>query len=99
MISAMAGIHILKLGILALNAQPVAAILFFDFNNGYYLYNNGYDLNHGSLSVGVLCKVLAIEHGIQMKRQVFDFLKGTEIYKTRLGGREILLEQCHITLS
>ena len=98
MISAMAGANLLKLAVLSIDIKPVATLLFFDFNNGLYLYNNGYDVNYRSLSVGVLSKVLAIEHGIRLEKQVFDFLKGTEIYKSRLGGQEIQLEQCQISL-
>ena len=98
MIAAMGRAGYLKFGVLSLDENPVAVIIFFDFNNGYYLYNNGYDLTSASLSVGVLSKVLAIEHAIEQGRTVFDFLKGTEIYKTRLGGRQIDLSRCRVTL-
>ncbi len=34
----------IRLGILELSGTPIAAILFFDYNNVVYLYNSGYDL-------------------------------------------------------
>ncbi len=98
MISAMTKIEILKLGVLFLNDAPVAAVLFFDYNNIFYLYNNGYDLNFRSLSVGVLCKALSIQHGIALGRKTFDFLKGPEPYKYRLGGKEVPLTRCRIAI-
>ncbi|MBU4317981.1 MAG: GNAT family N-acetyltransferase [Proteobacteria bacterium] len=89
---------ILKMGVLLLDAKVAAVILFFDYNNAYYLYNNGYDTEFSPLSIGVLSKVLAIQHAIGEKKKTFDFLKGEEVYKSRLGGREISLSRYRIHL-
>ena len=99
MVSAMVGCGVLKLGVMSLDNDPVAAVLYFDYNNSIYLYNNGYDIKFGSLSVGVLSKVMLIQHGIHQKKDKFDFLKGTETYKYRLGGKEVLLNRLQITLT
>lgn len=96
MIPVMSEIKILKLGVLYLNETPVAAVLFFDYKDSLYLYNNGYNPDFRSLSVGVLCKVFAIQHGITLGKKTFDFLKGPEIYKYRLGGKEVPLTRCRI---
>jgi len=95
---AMAGAKILKLYLLELNDAPVAAAMCFDFNATLHLYNSGFDPNFNSLSVGSLCNVLSIKDAIQSGRQKYDFLKGEETYKYRLGGREVPLYSCRIRL-
>ena len=95
---AMGQAGLLRLGILELNALPVAAVMFFDYNNTVFLYNNGYDPQYNSLSVGLISKVLCIKDSIERGRGIFDFLKGAEEYKHRLGGKEITLYGCQISL-
>jgi CelD/BcsL family acetyltransferase involved in cellulose biosynthesis len=96
--SAMATSKILKLYILELNGAPVAVSMCFDFNATLHLYNSGYDPRFRALSVGLLCKVLTIKDGIKSGRKKYDFLKGAETYKYRLGGREVPLYNCRIQL-
>ena len=94
----MVEINLLKLGVLELDTRPVAAIMCFDYNDCIYLYNSGYDPEYNYLSAGLLSKVLAIQDSIDKGRKRFDFLKGAEIYKYHLGGREIPLYRCQITI-
>jgi CelD/BcsL family acetyltransferase involved in cellulose biosynthesis len=89
---------ILKLFFLDLDDRPAAAALCFDYNNTMYLYNNGYDRAYSSLSVGLLSKVLSIQQSISLQRKTYDFLKGAENYKYRLGGRPVQLYRCRIEL-
>jgi CelD/BcsL family acetyltransferase involved in cellulose biosynthesis len=89
---------ILKLYVLDLNAVPVAVSMCFDFNAAIHLYNSGFDPRFRALSVGLLCKVLSIKDGIKRGRKKYDFLKGAETYKYRLGGREVPLFNCRIQL-
>jgi len=96
---AMAEIGLLRFGILELDAQPTAMIMSFDYNGSIYLYNSSYDPQYNSLSVGILSKALCIKESIQEGKKRFDFLKGDEIYKYHLGGREIPLYSCRITIS
>ena len=98
MAKAMAQAKLLRLGILELKALPIAAVMCFDYNNTVYLYNSSYDPQYGSLSVGVISKVLSIKESIERGRRTFDFLKGAEDYKYRLGGKEIPLHACQIVL-
>jgi hypothetical protein len=49
--------------------------------------------------VGVLSKVMLIQRSIYEKKDKFDFLKGTETYKYRLGGKEVPLNRLRITLT
>ena len=95
----MAEAGLLSLGILELDSIPAAMIVCFDYNDCIYLYNSGYDPGYSSLSVGLLSKVLCIQDSIQKGRKRFDFLKGKEIYKSHLGGREVPLFRCQITIN
>lgn len=97
MAKAMAQARLLKVGILELDALPVAAIMCFDHNNTMYLYNSGYDPQYSSLSIGLISKVLCIKDSIERGRRKFDFLRGGEQYKYHLGGREVPLFNCQIT--
>ena len=95
---AMAEVNISRLYILELDRIPAAAAMCFDYNSTIYLYNSGYDPQFRSLGVGVLCKALSIKDAIQRGRKKYDFLKGAEAYKHRLGGREAPLYRCQIRL-
>jgi CelD/BcsL family acetyltransferase involved in cellulose biosynthesis len=94
----MAGARILKLFFLDLDDIPAAAVMCFDYHSTRYLYNNGYDNRHQSLSIGLLSKILTIEDSIQNGKTRYDFLKGTESYKRRLGGKPVQLYRCRIQI-
>ena len=96
--AAMAETNILRLCFLDFDSRPVAALICFDYNSTICLYNSAYDSRFSSLSVGVLSKVLSIKDSIQNGRKKYDFLKGDEAYKHRLGGSEVPLYRCRIKL-
>ncbi len=98
MVSEMALKGFIGLGFLKLNKEPVASVMYFDYNNTRYLYNSGYNPQYRDLSVGLLSKVFCISDAIKYQVKVFDFLGGSEVYKYRLGGREIPLYKCRIDL-
>ncbi len=93
----MSGVKLLRMGVLELDTRPTAMILYFDFKNGAYLYNSGYDPEYTSLSVGLISKVLCIQECIKQGKRKYDFLKGNEAYKYHLGGKEVILSNCKIT--
>jgi len=95
---AMAEIGLLRLGIIQLDKVPVAMTMGFDYNASHYLYNSAYDPQFNYLSVGLLCKVLCLKESIKKGRKKWDFLKGGEPYKYQLGGQEIPLYNCQITI-
>ena len=97
LVKATARSGLLRFGILELNASPVAVVMYFDYNNSVFLYNNGYDPKHSFLSVGLISKVLCLKDSVERGRGKFDFLKGAEEYKYRLGGKEITLYGCEIS--
>ncbi len=92
----MAKANLLKLFFLDLDGTPTAAVMCFDYNSTMYLYNNGYDGRFSSLSVGLLSKVISIKESIMIGRNMFDFLKGAEEYKHRLGGIPAPLYRCQV---
>jgi CelD/BcsL family acetyltransferase involved in cellulose biosynthesis len=94
----MAETGLLRLGVLELDDKPVAEIMCFDYNDCVYLYNSGYDPEYTGLSAGLLSKVMAVQDSIEKGRKKFDFLKGAEAYKYHLGGKEVPLYRCLITL-
>jgi CelD/BcsL family acetyltransferase involved in cellulose biosynthesis len=98
MAGAMAKAGLLRLGVLELDTQPVAMLLGFDYNDCMYLYNSAFDPQYRELSVGLLSKVLCIKDSIEAGKKRFDFLKGNETYKHHLGGREVPIYSCQITI-
>ena len=90
--------HILKLGFLELDSQTVAAVMCFDYNSTRYLYNNAYDSQFSALSVGLLSKVFSIKDSIHQGMAKYDFLKGAEEYKHRLGGKALSLYSVRVNL-
>ncbi len=93
---AMAGL--LRLGILGFDGEDVAMLIYSDYRDVVYLYNSGYDPRYSSLSVGLLSKLYCLRESIEEGKGKFDFMKGSEAYKYRLGGREIPISYCRIAL-
>ncbi len=94
----MARAGLLRIGVLELNGRAAAMVMCFDYLDCRYLYNSGYDAQYGYLSVGVLSKVFCIKNSLEQGIPRFDFLKGDESYKSYLGGKEIPLSRCQITV-
>jgi CelD/BcsL family acetyltransferase involved in cellulose biosynthesis len=96
---AMAEIGLLRLGVLQLDKVPTAMTMGFDFNDSHYLYNSAYDPRFSYLSVGLLCKILCLKESIEKGKKKWNFLKGGEPYKYQLGGQEVPLYNCLITVA
>jgi CelD/BcsL family acetyltransferase involved in cellulose biosynthesis len=88
-----------RIGFLSVDGRPAAAVWCCDFDGTRYLYNSGYDAGRSHLSVGILCKILSIRDAISRGLTKYDFLKGEEAYKLRLGGRPVPIYRCRIELS
>lgn len=89
---------ILKLGVVNLNNKPIGMVLYFDCKDTIYLYNSAYASEYRKLSVGLAAKLFCINDGIQYNKKMFDFLRGSEDYKMRLGGKKVPLYRCRINL-
>lgn len=78
----------LNLNFLVINGHPSAAYLNFIYNNRMLVYNSGLDIGeYGHLSPGILLLVNNIRYAIDNGLNVFDFLRGDETYKYRMGGQ------------
>jgi CelD/BcsL family acetyltransferase involved in cellulose biosynthesis len=77
----------LKLYFIEVNGVKAAAMLCFDYNNEFLLYNSGYDPEQFAyLSPGNVLTSYTIQDAIRLGRKRYDFLRGDEIYKFRFGG-------------
>ncbi len=75
-----------RFGVLEIEGVNTAAILYFDYGGRIYLYNSGYKAEYANLSIGLLSKIFGLKYNLEKGSCVFDFLKGREVYKSRLGG-------------
>jgi CelD/BcsL family acetyltransferase involved in cellulose biosynthesis len=96
--SALSAEQMLKLSFLNLNDRPIAAVMCFDYRFVRHLYNNAYDRQFIALSVGLLSKIFSIKDSIEQGLTKYDFLKGAEDYKQRLGGKPGALYTCRVNL-
>lgn len=88
LIKALTEAKVMRFGILSLGNKILAMVLCFDYNGVVYLYNSAYDPGSSELSPGLLSKAFYIQDSIEQGKRIFDFLKGSEDYKYRMGGRE-----------
>jgi CelD/BcsL family acetyltransferase involved in cellulose biosynthesis len=64
-----------------------AAYLNFDYTDSVMLYNSGFDMErYGHLSLGNALAGWTIQYAIKHNRRAFDFLRGNEDYKYKLGA-------------
>lgn len=71
-----------------ITGDRIAAWAFgFEHGDGYYLYNMAYDPDVRSVSPGIVLVAALIDRQIARRSAFFDFLKGDEAYKLRLGAR------------
>lgn len=80
------GLGSLRLGVLSLDGADAAMLLAFENTTTTFLYNSGYDPAFAPLAVGLLSKAYAVKDAIEQGKTSFDFLRGDEDYKRRLGG-------------
>jgi CelD/BcsL family acetyltransferase involved in cellulose biosynthesis len=77
----------LKMSFLLVNEVPSAAYCDFDYNNRILVYNSGLlPQENAHLSTGIVLLSYNIRDAIARGRDVFDFLRGNETYKYRMGA-------------
>jgi len=86
----------LALHVLEIDGRAVAGTLGFEADASVYLYNAAFDRTAGRLAPGVVLLSEVIRDAIVRGFTRFDFLRGTENYKLRLGGRPERLERLRI---
>lgn len=65
---------------------PAAAAFGFQDDEVYALYNSAYDPSHAHASPGIVLLWFLVESVVEARLPIFDFLKGDETYKLRLGA-------------
>ncbi len=75
-----------QLHFLAVGGRRIAAGVWFEDADAWYLYNAGVDPEARELSPGVLMSAKAIEGAILAGRRRFDYLRGDEPYKYEWGA-------------
>jgi len=79
----------LQLAFLVINGENSAAYLNFDYNGCILVYNSGLLPEYNAhLSPGNVLLAYLIENAIINRRTVFDFLRGNEVYKYRMGAKD-----------
>ena len=79
----------LQLMFLTVNDEPIASYLNFDYKDRILVYNSGLNYEeYGNLSGGIVLLSYAIQHAIESEHKHFDFLRGDETYKYRMGGED-----------
>ncbi len=76
----------LQLALLSVGESPAAGYLNFDYGGRVWVYNSGLDPGYLDLSPGWVLLGHLIRWAIENGRSEFDFLRGEEDYKFRLGG-------------
>lgn len=79
----------LQLAFLNVGPEVAAAYVNFDYAGRILVYNSGLQPEaFGQLSAGIVLLAYLIEHAIETGRFVFDFLRGNETYKYRMGAQD-----------
>ncbi len=88
----------LKMLALEIDGAAEAMVFCIELGSTTYLYNNGFNPEFRSASIGIVSKLMTIRDSIASGKSCYDFLNGAEEYKYRLGGTEIPLNACTIGL-
>ena len=88
MVAATGAEDFLRLFFLDMDDKPVAASLCLDYDGVRMLYNSGHDPEYRYYSVGLLLHSLCLRDALERGYRYFDFLRGNEPYKYRLGGTD-----------
>jgi CelD/BcsL family acetyltransferase involved in cellulose biosynthesis len=79
----------LQMSFITIGGQASAAYLNFVYGNQVLVYNSGLlPDQYGHLSPGIVLLAYNIQHAIEAGYSVFDFLRGNEVYKYRMGAED-----------
>jgi CelD/BcsL family acetyltransferase involved in cellulose biosynthesis len=78
----------IRLALLEISGEPVAATISFVYGDTWGLYNSGYDPQYSAYSPGIVLVSLTIQRAMEEGLRVYDFLRGGEGYKYRFGARD-----------
>ncbi len=79
----------LQLNFLTVDGAPAASYINFLYGDRVMVYNSGHAHQpYGNLSPGIVLLAYNIRHAIEQGYRYYDFLRGDETYKYRMGGRD-----------
>ncbi len=82
----------LQMNFLTVDDARAAAYINFVYGDRVMVYNSGLDhRDFSDLSPGIVLMAYNIRHAIEQGFQYYDFLRGNEAYKYRMGGRDTLV--------
>lgn len=80
----------LRMSILRVNGKPAAAYCDFDYRGHILVYNSGLDPEYyAHLSTGIVLLAQNIQDAIETGHSLYDFLRGNESYKYRMGAQDV----------
>lgn len=89
---------LLDLLFMTVEGKPAAAMWQFAVNGRALLYNSGLDTEEfKALSPGIVLLTYSIEHAISRGLTCYDFLRGDEVYKYRMGALDTHIYDIIIT--
>jgi CelD/BcsL family acetyltransferase involved in cellulose biosynthesis len=86
----------LRLDFLEIGGVPVATTFGFEVDRVLYLYNSAFEEEVRRLSPGLMLVSEQIRDGIERGVRIFDFLRGPERYKYRLGAQPVPLNNLRV---
>jgi CelD/BcsL family acetyltransferase involved in cellulose biosynthesis len=78
----------LQLSFLTVGGHAAATYLNFDYGGRILVYNSGLAPDYGHLSPGIVLLAHLIRTALDSRHSVFDFLRGNEVYKYHMGGKD-----------
>lgn len=90
----------LQLMFTSVEGRRAAGLFNFDYNGRIWVYNSGLDpAAFAALSPGLVLTATAIQQAIESGRKEFDFLRGNEEYKYRLGAVDTRIYRLRVARS
>ncbi len=86
----------LRMDVLEVGDRAIAMTFGFQIERKFYLYNSAYDPDLSRLSPGLALTAKLVERSIDEGLELFDFLRGSERYKSQLGATPVPLNNVRV---
>ncbi len=86
----------LRMDVLEVGTKAIAMTFGFQIERKFYLYNSAYEPDAARLSPGLVLTSRLVERAIAEGLELFDFLRGSERYKSQLGARPVPLNNVRV---
>lgn len=86
----------LRMDVLEVANRAIAMTFGFQIERKFYLYNSAYEPDVARLSPGLVLTAKLVERAIEEGLDLFDFLRGSERYKSQLGATPVPLNNVRV---